>query len=87
MMLPATFTNSEKTVNDMDKKRALFYAIVTAIVVSVILGGAMCGVYGIVLLMEKLYNAGFHLLTFIIPLCFVAGMVAVNAYRYFRKEE
>ena len=71
----------------MDKKRALFYAIITAIVVSVILGVAMCGVYGVCLLLEKLYDAGFHLLTFIIPIFLGAVIAAVNAYRYFRKEK
>ena len=71
----------------MDKKRALFYAIVTAIVVSVILGVAMCGAYGVVLLMERLYDAGFRLVAFIVPLFLAAVIVAVGAYRYFRKDD
>ena len=71
----------------MDKKRALFYAIVTAIVVSVILGATACGACGFVLLIERLYDAGFHLLAFIVPVFLVAAIVAVRAYRYFRKEE
>jgi phosphotransferase system glucose/maltose/N-acetylglucosamine-specific IIC component len=76
----------EKTVNDMDKKRALFHAIVTAIIVSIIIGITACCVYGIALLMEILYDAGFHLLTFIAPLLLVVVIVAIKAYRYFRKE-
>ena len=71
----------------MDKKRALFHAIVTAIVVSVIIGATACGTYGLILLMERLYDAGFHLLAFILPVFLVVAIVAVRAYRYFRKEE
>ena len=70
----------------MDKKKALFHAIVTVIVVYVILGAIMCGCYGFFLLMERVYDARFRLLAIMVPAFWVAVIVAVSAYRYFRKE-
>ena len=66
----------------MDKKRALFHAIVTALTVCLM---TLAIIGGIILLCFVLRD--YPLLTAALMLVVLAVIVGVSSYRYFRKED
>jgi uncharacterized membrane protein len=71
----------------MDKKKALFHAVVTGIIVMLILAATISLVWGFMLLMEKLIASRGIWPALLIIALIVAIIVSVSSYRYFRKED
>lgn len=71
----------------MDKKRALFHAIVTGITVALLLAIAIAIGFVTCLILEWTTRNGYGWLAVVAVFLIVAVIVGVSSYRYFRKED